>query len=174
MEKKQMPDPRETRGRLRSAKNPGRSCNVLFVSPDNSCTSIMAEALMKHLGGASVRVFSAGKQPSPAVHPLAAEVLKGRRIWREYLQPKSYQCFLLGDSPTMDFVIGVGERWPDGLPSSWPGSPRVMQWHISEPSEGSTAFTSKVAFSKTLTELETRIRLFILILEKDATKRLAA
>ncbi len=134
----------------------------------------MAEALMKSLGGDGIRAFSAGRQPGPGVHLLAVEVLKSRRLWREDLQPKSYQRFLDGDSPRMDFIIVIGERWPDGLPSSWPGNPRVMQWHITEPSEGGPESTTRLTFKKALMELETRIRLFILILEKDATKSLAA
>lgn len=93
----------------------------------------MAEALIKHLGGDGYRVFSAGAQPGSELHPLATEVLKARRIWRGDLQPKGCQAFLLSNSPKLDFVIGVGKRWPEGLPSEWPGKPRVMQWHISEP-----------------------------------------
>ena len=79
----------------------GTSRNMLFICPDNSAASIVAEALMEHLGGDGFRAFSAGSHPAPNVHSLTAEVLKGRRIWRGDLRSKSYQ----------DFFVAIRHSW---------------------------------------------------------------
>jgi len=50
----------------------------------------------------------------------------------------------------------------------------ILQWHISEPIADGDAAEKKRAFKKTLTEVETRIRLFVLVNEKEALKRPAA
>jgi len=152
----------------------GRTRNVVFVCPNNAATSIMAEALLRQLGGENFRAFSAGSDPSPELSPVTIEVLKGRRIWQEDLRPKSCQELLALNPLNFDFVIGIGEHWPQGLPSVWPGDPNILQWHISEPITDGDAAEKKRAFKKTLTEVETRIRLFVLVNEKEALKRPAA
>jgi hypothetical protein len=71
-------------------------------------------------------------------------------------------------------VIGLGEHWPEGLPSAWPGNPHILHWDIREPKADGDAAEKKRAFNKMLTELETRIRLFVLVNEKETQTRPAA
>ncbi|MBV8135154.1 MAG: hypothetical protein JO121_05855 [Deltaproteobacteria bacterium] len=74
----------------------------------------------------------------------------------------------------MDFVISLGYRAPDGLPSTWPGNPRIIHWRISEPGvEGGPAENMR-ALRKTFSELETRINLFVLVNRKEKLGKTAA
>src|ERR1700730_18377927 len=118
---------------LQRKKSASYRHSVLFVCSDNDACSIIAEALLKRWGGDGFRAFSAGSRPGTEVHPLTIDVLKKRRLWSHGLQPKAYDEFLRQDGPSMDFVISIGNRAPDGLPPHWPGTPRVIHWHISEP-----------------------------------------
>jgi len=155
-------------------KTTSQRYNVLFLCPDNSAGSIIAEALMKRWGDDSFRAFSAGSRPGTEVHPMAMDILKAQRIWDQGLQPKGCEEFLRQDGPRMDFIISMGDHPPDGLPAQWPGNPRVFHWRISEPIVDGKPAEKSHAFRRTFAELETRIKLFILVNEKEAMKRSAA
>jgi hypothetical protein len=60
------------------------------------------------------------------------------------------------------------------MPSSWRGDPRVIHWRISEPRADGGQKENIRAFRKTFTELETRIKLFVLVNERKARKQIAA
>jgi hypothetical protein len=74
----------------------------------------------------------------------------------------------------MDFVISLGSQAPDGLPSSWPGNPRVIHWRISEPRVDERLAESVRALRKTFRELETRINLFVLVNQRETLRKIAA
>ena len=100
--------------------------NVLFLCPDNSAMSIIAEAILSRWEGKRFRAFSAGTRRALEVHHLAADLLRANRIWRPGFRPKDCAEFLNQDAPRMDFVISLGYQAPDGLPSTWPGNPRII------------------------------------------------
>jgi protein-tyrosine-phosphatase len=148
--------------------------NVLFLCPDNSAMSIIAEAILNRSEGGWFRGFSAGTRRALEVHPMAADLLRANRIWRPGLRPKHCAEFLNQDAPRMDFVISLGYQAPDGLPSTWPGHPRIIHWRISEPRiEGRPAEDMR-AFRKMFSELETRISLFVLVNQRQTLRKTAA
>ncbi|MGO9452232.1 MAG: arsenate reductase ArsC [Candidatus Binataceae bacterium] len=132
-----------------------RRYNVLFLCPDNSAGSIIAEALMKRWGSDSFQAFSAGSRPHTEVHPMAIDILKAQRIWDQNFQPKGCEEFLRQDGPRMDFIISIGNRPPDGSPAQWPGNPRIFHWRISEPVVDGKPAEKSHAFRRTFKELET-------------------
>jgi arsenate reductase (thioredoxin) len=153
---------------------PDPRCNILFLCRDNSALSIIAQALLNRFEGRGFRAFSAGRHPAVEVHPLAVNLLKANKIWSQALQPKDCGGFLGRDAPPVDFVISLGSQAPDGMPPSWPGNPRVIHWRISEPRADGSQKENLRAFRKTFTELETRIKLFVLVNERKARKKIAA
>jgi arsenate reductase (thioredoxin) len=134
---------------------------------------MMAEALLKRWGMALFCAFSAGLKASAAIDPCTLELLKERRLWHSGLQPKSYHEFFRQDAPLMDFVITLGERAPHCAPKQWAGNPQTFHWRITSPDAATVAEMSH-AFRKAFTELETRIRLFVPVHEKEKMKRAVA
>jgi arsenate reductase (thioredoxin) len=149
------------------------SHNVLFLCADNSIRSIMAEALLRRWGGKHFGAFSAGALPKSEVDPLAVDLLKSHRIWREDLKCKGCPEFLAEDAPRMEFVISVGERAPAGLPAAWPGNPRLIHWRITEPIIDGDPVEKERSFRRAFVELETRIKLFVLVHQKKTARWLA-
>ena len=148
--------------------------NVLFLCADNSICSIMAEALLRRWGAEDFAAYSAGTTPNGAIHPLAVDLLKDRRVWCDDLRSKSCGEFLKANSPNMDFVISLGAQPPSGLPSAWPGDPQVIHWHITVPLINGELSKVVRSFGRAFMELENRIRLFVLVYHKEALERAAA
>jgi arsenate reductase len=155
-------------------QKPHPRCNILFLCRDNSSLSIIAQALLNHWQARGFRAFSAGNHPAAEVHPIAADLLKANGIWSQALKPKDCSRFLDHDSPPVDFVISLGSQAPEGMPSSWPGNPQVLHWRISEPRADGSQKENLRSFRKAFTELETRIKLFVLVNERKARKKVAA
>lgn len=146
--------------------------SVLFLSDGNTISSIFAEAILKSRGGKDFKSFSAETRPTGEINPLARDILKTIRMWNDELRSKSFDLFLTPDAPRMDYVISVGERPPDGLPAAWPGNPQVIHWRISDPRTDGKPIENERSLRKVLGELETRIKLFMLVHQREA--RMAA
>jgi arsenate reductase len=147
--------------------------NLLFLCTDNGICSIMAEAILKRWSAGEFHAFSAGVQPRPEPHPLTVEVLKEQRVWHQALHTKDCDAFRAPDAPRMDFIITVGERPPAELPTGWPGNPKVMHWRITDPAAEPDSAHPEHAFRKAFLELENRIKLFVLVYQRDAMRRAA-
>jgi arsenate reductase len=152
-----------------------KSCyKVLFICRDNSAYSIIAEAILKRWGGKDFRAFSAGIRPAREVHPLAIDLLKTQRLWEQDFQTKACDEFLRHDAESMNFVISIGEQPFKDLAAEWPGNPRVFHWRISDPTADGKPAERALAFRRTFRELENRIKLFILVHEREKLKKVAA
>lgn len=66
---------------------------ILFLCTHNSARSQIAEALMRHLGGAGVEVYSAGTERT-RVHPTALTVLQQHNIDTSPLASKTMEQFI--------------------------------------------------------------------------------
>ena len=141
--------------------------NVLFLCNANSTCSIMAEALLERGGGDDFHAFSGGTEPKGEIDSAAVDFLKEHQLWRKDMRSKSCHEFLAPDAPPMDFIISVGERPPAGLPAAWPGRPQVIHWRITDPTISDSPTAKAQSFRKTFSELENRIRLFVLVHQKE-------
>ena len=150
------------------------SCyKVLFVCKDNSACSIIAESILKRWGEKKFRAFSAGIHPASEVNPLAIAVLKAQRLWGQGIQIKGCNEYLKDDAQCMNFIICIGDQPPVDLPIKWPGNPIIIHWRISNPIVDGKPKEKALAFRKTFLELESRIKLFILVYERERVKKSA-
>ena len=138
--------------------------HVLFLCTHNSARSILAEALLNHLGNGRFKGFSAGSSPrgNQKPNPLGLQTLQNAGISTEGLYSKSWDEFALPDAPHMDLVITVCDNAAGEVCPFWPGSPATAHWSYADPSAGDGTDAEKLeAFRKTLHAIRHRLELFV-------------
>ena len=136
--------------------------NVLFVCKGNSTLSIFGEAILKRLGRGKFRAFSAGSEPAPEIDALTRYQLQRNNYDDQDLRVDDWHDFAKPESDAMDFIIVLsGDVTTESQPD-WPGSPMVTNWKIADPANAhGDEMQRKAAFVKALTELESRISIFV-------------
>jgi len=140
------------------------SINVLFLCTHNSARSILAEALLNHLGKGRFKAYSAGSSPrdNQQPNPIGIEVLKAAGIATEGLRSKSWDEFAKPDAPVMNLVITVCDNAAGEVCPYWPGQPATAHWGYEDPSAGDGDDTHKrEAFRATLYALRRRLELLV-------------
>lgn len=135
--------------------------DVLFLCTGNSARSILAEALLKRLGGGRFRAHSAGSQPKGQVHPLALALLAEAGHDASGLRSKSWDEFARPGAPELHFVFTVCDHAAAEACPLWPGQPMTAHWGVEDPA----AFAGPEAdqrslFQRVYLELARRIDLF--------------
>lgn len=140
--------------------------NVLFLCTHNSARSILAEALLNHLGQGRFKAYSAGSSPrdNQQPHPIGIEVLKSAGIATDGLHSKSWDDFaeptrragppkasdapsggsdlhevrsaVAPTPPVMNLVITVCDNAAGEVCPYWPGQPATAHWGYPDPSAG--------------------------------------
>ena len=156
--------------------------NVLFLCTHNSARSVLAEAVLNHIGKGRFRGFSAGSHPRSNVNPLSLQVLAEAGIDTAGLRSKGWDEFSRPDAPRMSLVITVCDNAAGEVCPYWPGLPATAHWGYPDPSavEGSDE-DRLTAFRQTLLQIRKRLELLINLplpaLERvalqDAVRRLA-
>lgn len=135
-----------------------REFNVLFLCTGNSARSIMAESILRRLGGGRFRAFSAGSRPQDAVHPLALEILREQGYPTEGLRAKSWAEFEAPGAPVLDWVITVCDNAAAEVCPVWPGQPLRAHWSIADPAKiGGSQSQRLAAFAQAFRVLQQRI-----------------
>ncbi len=134
-----------------------RPIRVLFVCTGNSARSLMAEALLRHLGGAAFDVQSAGTEPK-GVNPLTVRALEGARVDTAGLRSTSVRDYL---ADRFDYVVTVCDRARESCPV-FPGEHESLHWDFDDPAEATgTEAERSAVFARVMSEIAARIRLFI-------------
>jgi arsenate reductase (thioredoxin) len=141
-----------------------RPLNVLFLCTHNSARSILAEALLNHLGQGKFKAFSAGSSPrdNQRPNPLAVQALQRAGIDASGTTSKSWDVFAESGAPQMDLIITVCDNAAGEVCPVWPGHPATAHWSYADPSETLGDENAKeAAFWQTLLEIKRRLELFI-------------
>jgi protein-tyrosine-phosphatase len=137
--------------------------NVLFLCTHNSARSILAEAILNHMGKGRFKAYSAGSSPreNQTPNPLALQTLERAGISTEGLRSKTWDIFALPDAPHMDLVITVCDNAAGEVCPFWPGQPATAHWGYADPSEVLGSDEVKLeAFKQTLHQIKRRLELF--------------
>ena len=138
-----------------------RPYNVLFLCTGNSARSIIAEALLNHLGKGRFTAHSAGSFPTGKVNPCSIETLQGLGLPITGYRSKSWDEFAARGAPPIDFIFTVCDNAAGEVCPVWPGKPVTAHWGVADPAavEGTDA-EKRAAFADAARVLRRRIELF--------------
>ncbi|HVR18795.1 MAG TPA: phosphate signaling complex protein PhoU [Polyangiaceae bacterium] len=125
---------------------------VLFVCQRNSAQSQMAEAWARKLLPSGVRVWSAGSEPAPDIHPLAVRVMKEVGLDLSGQRPKHVGDVPIGD---VDTVITL---CAEGSCASLPAALRREAWALADPAAAAGSEQERASeFRRIRDELRPRV-----------------
>jgi arsenate reductase len=151
----------------RATGSPTAPIRILVVCWGNSARSLLAEVLLRHLGGDRVEAHSAGIDPQ-GVDPLTVRVLAEVGLPVDGLRSKSVDEYL---GERFDYVITVCDDARTVCPV-FPGVAESLHWGYPDPAkvEG-TDEERTAAFRAVLTSLGERVHQFLPIVERFAGQR---
>jgi len=145
----------------------GGPIRVLFVCTGNSARSLMAEALLRHLGGPRFEASSAGTDPR-GVNPLTVRALEAAGIATDGLRSKSVFEYL---DDRFDYVVTVCDRARESCPV-FPGAHESLHWDFDDPADTTGSEEERLAvFERVMAEIAGRLRVFIAALVADRRQR---
>ena len=131
---------------------------VLFLCTENSARSIMAEALLKHHGQGEYDVYSAGTSPA-GINAQARQALEHFGLSINGLFSKNVSEFA---GEHFDYVITLCEKAGKECNTEVTGD-HNLAWDFPEP----RTRKDNNPYEKTLQELNSRLKMFLLIQEKQ-------
>ncbi len=152
-----------TQGAKEDSRRPVR---VLFLCTHNSARSQMAEGIARQIGQGVLEAYSAGSDPTP-VRPEA--VLACREFGVDISRQESKHLGIYLDS-RFDYVVTVCDRQRESCPV-FPGDPEQIHWSIADPALVVGSEERSRAFRETALLLVNRIRLLLLLVERDRRER---
>jgi arsenate reductase (thioredoxin) len=139
-----------------------KKINVLFLCRENAARSIMAEALLRELGGGRFEAFSAGSDPAARMHPLALAQWRPGISDLDLLGPKSWLEFTGEWAPRMDLVIAMDGSVAEYHAPRFPGEPEFYEWGFADPlADGMTHRERARSFESVFWQILRRISVLI-------------
>jgi len=142
--------------------------NVLFLCTGNSARSVIAEGLLRSLGGDRFRAHSAGSFPTGRINPGAVPVLRSMGLDPADLRSKSWDEFAAPGAPPIDFIFTVCDNAAGEVCPVWPGRPVTAHWGVEDPAAatGSEAEVA-AAFATAERRLRRRVESFLALPVED-------
>lgn len=148
-----------------------KKIRVLFLCTGNSARSIIAEALLNHLGRAEFEAHSAGSKPVGKVNAGAVRVLSAHKIPTGDPRSKSWDDFAGKGAEAIDIVITVCDNAAAEVCPVWPGHPLTLHWGLPDPAAVSGSNQDiEAAFERTLKALEEKILDLLALAAKNPAK----
>lgn len=133
--------------------------NVLVLCTGNSCRSVMAEALINHLGAGRYKAVSAGSNPAGYVHPKSIETLERHGIDPGTPRSKSWDEF---EGQNFDLVVTVCDAAASETCPVFFGAKNKLHWSTPDPAKATgTPAEIDAAFDTAFTMLKDRIENYI-------------
>ena len=140
-----------------------RPIRVLVVCTGNSARSVMAEALIRHRGGAGFEIHSAGTEPR-GVNPLTLRVLADAGIDASWARSKSVDEYL---GQSFDYVVTVCDEARQVCPV-FPGVHEALHWGYEDPAAVRGTEEERLAvFRRVFIQLGERIRQFATVTRRQ-------
>jgi arsenate reductase len=137
---------------------------VLILCTGNSARSQMAEGLLRHDGGASFEVASAGTKPS-SVRPEAIDAMREIGIDSSAQRSKSVDEFA---GQAFDFVITVCDNARESCPV-FPANTLRIHWSLDDPAAVQGSEVERMAaFRRIRDELREHLQRFIKMQRNDS------
>lgn len=128
---------------------------VLVLCTGNSCRSVMAEALINHLGAGRYQAVSAGSFPAGYVHPKSIESLRLHGIDCATPRSKSWDEFEGWD---FDLIITVCDQAANESCPIFSGPCKKLHWSTPDPAKAlGTEEEINMAFDEAFQMLRDRI-----------------
>lgn len=144
-----------------------RRRRVLFLCTGNSARSQIAAALLAQMSQNTIEAASAGSHPK-ALHPNAVRVMARRGVDISGNRSTHLDEFV---GQRFDAVVTLCDKVREVCPE-FPSEPRRIHWSIPDPAlAGPSSRASYPEFERTATELETRIRFLLAMLDPPSTRR---
>ena len=143
---------------------PPKPIRVLFLCTHNSARSILAEAVLNHIGKGRFMGYSAGSSPreNQQPNPIGLRTLQAAGISTDGLYSKTWDEFARPNAPHMDLIITVCDNAAGEVCPYWPGKPATAHWGYADPSAGDGNDEEKAkAFSQTLHAIRRRLDMLV-------------
>jgi len=141
--------------------NPSHPVHVLFLCNSNAARSLIAQALLNHLGKGRFLAHSAGHAPTPdgKPDPRTIEALKGAGLPTEGLRSKGWGEYGLASAPHMNLVVTLCDEAAGETCPVWPGQPAAAHWSHPDPSAEDASGAE--AFVKTMHAIRRHVELLV-------------
>ncbi|WP_018982404.1 arsenate reductase ArsC [Salinimonas chungwhensis] len=138
---------------------------ILFICTHNRCRSVLSEAIVNHIAGATILAKSAGSEPAGQVHPLTLKYLAAAGYSTTGLQSQSWDDFEQFEPGVVITVCdaAAGEACPVYFSRSL-----KVHWGLPDPSKVSESEEQqKRAFEEVISEVERRAHALNAIAKAD-------